>query len=121
MVVNFLIFFLAYLAILSLLGGILWIYDKEKLYKILLFIDKYSIFRVFDTSKFREKDSDNKTDMSVETALKILGFKEMPKTQQEVRKRFNQLIKANHPDKGGSDYLSDMITKAKDKIIKLVK
>jgi len=54
--------------------------------------------------------------MSRAEALDILGLSGSP-TAEEIRQAYNRLIKKNHPDQGGSDFLSAQINQAKDLLL----
>ena len=113
------IFFILYFSIIFAGGTILWFTNKNLLYKIINFINKYSIInpKLFGEKIGQKQEIDEVNTLSVSQSMKILGFKKKPKDIQEIKKKFNHLIKANHPDRGGSDYLSDQITKAKNTLI----
>ena len=52
--------------------------------------------------------------MGRKEALEILGLKENA-TEYEIKNSYKKLIMKNHPDSGGSSYLSQKITEAKRK------
>jgi biopolymer transport protein ExbB/TolQ len=71
-------------------------------------------------SKFKRKSSKKKTasiKISKEEAYKILGL-EKDASINEVKDRYKELIKYNHPDKGGSEYLASLINEAKNILTK---
>jgi hypothetical protein len=49
-------------------------------------------------------------------ALEILGLSDGA-TRDQILERYKQLIKSNHPDRGGSDYLASQINRAKDTLV----
>ena len=51
--------------------------------------------------------------MSVERALNVLGL-EPGASEDEIRAAHRRLMKKNHPDQGGSDFLARQINEAKD-------
>jgi DnaJ-class molecular chaperone len=50
----------------------------------------------------------------------ILGFDKIP-TEQELKKRFRELAKENHPDRGGDPVKFEEISKAHNDAMKLIK
>ena len=54
--------------------------------------------------------------MSDEEALSILGLQNGANSQQ-IKKAYYDLIKKFHPDKDGNNYLSNLITEAKNKLL----
>ncbi len=54
--------------------------------------------------------------MSDEEALSILGLQNGAKSQQ-IKKAYYDLMKKFHPDKDGNNYLSNLITEAKNKLL----
>jgi preprotein translocase subunit Sec63 len=55
--------------------------------------------------------------MTVQTAYNILGITKNT-SEADLIKRHRKLIMINHPDKGGSTYLTLRINEAKDFILK---
>ena len=51
--------------------------------------------------------------MDREEALEILGL-DRKATKEEIVERYNKLIKKNHPDLGGSEWITKRINKARD-------
>lgn len=51
--------------------------------------------------------------MGKEEALEILGL-DSNATKDEITERYNKLIKKNHPDLGGSEWITKRINKARD-------
>lgn len=62
----------------------------------------------------RTKDHKNK--MSKSQAYEILGL-DKTASHKEIKAKYRKLIKNNHPDIGGSKYLSSLINNAKDKLL----
>ncbi|KAF0974140.1 hypothetical protein FDP41_006750 [Naegleria fowleri] len=58
-------------------------------------------------------------EMSKKEALDILGFGKTVKhvTEEDVKKRHRKLMLLNHPDNGGSAYISSKINEAKDYLL----
>ena len=54
-------------------------------------------------------------------AYKILGFKTIPESEAEIKKRYRDLARKNHPDTGGSAALFIQINKAYDEALKIWK
>ena len=54
--------------------------------------------------------------MSKTQAYDILGLS-VGATKEEIKAKYRKLIKNNHPDAGGSKYLSSLINNAKDKLL----
>ena len=55
--------------------------------------------------------------MGRKEALEILGLKENA-TEYEIKNSYKKLIMKNHPDSGGSSYLSQKITEAKKVLLR---
>ena len=51
--------------------------------------------------------------MDKSEALEILGLEGKP-TKDEIIERYNKLIKKNHPDLGGSEWITKRLNKARD-------
>ena len=63
---------------------------------------------------FSNKDQSlNLKKMGKEEALEILGLDSIA-TKDEIIERYNKLIKKNHPDLGGSEWITKRINKARD-------
>jgi DnaJ-class molecular chaperone len=54
--------------------------------------------------------------MSEEEAYSILGL-EKGASKEDIKKSYYNLIKKFHPDKDGTNYLSNLITQAKNKLL----
>ena len=65
---------------------------------------------IFFSSKTQ---SGNFKRMDREEALEILGL-DRKATKEEIVERYNKLIKKNHPDLGGSEWITKRINKARD-------
>jgi hypothetical protein len=65
-------------------------------------------------SQASAKASQNK--ISKKKAYEILDL-DKNATPEQIRAKYRKLIKSNHPDMGGSKYLSSLINNAKDKLL----
>ena len=61
----------------------------------------------------KKTESVNFKKMDREEALEILGL-DKKATKDEIIERYNKLIKKNHPDLGGSEWITKRINKARD-------
>ena len=61
----------------------------------------------------KKTESVNFNKMDREEALEILGL-DRKATKDEIIERYNKLIKKNHPDLGGSEWITKRINKARD-------
>jgi len=61
----------------------------------------------------KKSQSVNFKNMDRAEALEILGLDGKP-TKDEIIERYNKLIKKNHPDLGGSEWITKRINKARD-------
>ena len=52
--------------------------------------------------------------MTPKEALQILNLKETNLSQAKLKEQHRKLMMANHPDKGGSSYLANKVSEAKD-------
>lgn len=59
----------------------------------------------------------NQTTMSVSNALEIMDL-EPPYSEEELIKKYHELMKQNHPDKGGSKFIAKQINLAKEVLLK---
>jgi fatty-acid desaturase len=56
--------------------------------------------------------------MDLQTAAEIIGVDLSNTSREEIMHNYKKLMKRNHPDNGGSNYLAEQINIAKDIIIK---
>ena len=63
------------------------------------------------------KNKKNEIYLDKNEALDILGL-DFNATKDDIIAAHKKLIEKNHPDKGGSDYLSAKINKARDVLLK---
>lgn len=61
----------------------------------------------------KKTQSVNFKKMDKSEALEILGLEGKP-TKDEIIERYNKLIKKNHPDLGGSEWITKRLNKARD-------
>ena len=113
--INYLISIAAFIAgIVLLFRGIyhisgpllltsLWILRAKRIYD-LFFKDRNNFI---NNAKVTSKDE----------AYKILGL-DFDATKDDIISAHKELIRKNHPDKGGSDYLSSKINEARDILLK---
>lgn len=113
--INYLISIVAFIAgIILLFRGIyhisgpllltsLWILRAKRIYD--LFFKNRNNFN--NNAKVTNKDE----------AYKILGL-DFDATKDDIISAHKELIRKNHPDKGGSDYLSSKINEARDILLK---
>lgn len=74
--------------------------------------------RIYDLFfKDRNNFINNVKVTSKEEAYKILGL-DFDATKDDIISAHKELIRKNHPDKGGSDYLSSKINEARDILLK---
>jgi DnaJ-domain-containing protein 1 len=61
----------------------------------------------------KKTESVNLKKMDRDEALEILGL-DRKATKDEIIERYNKLIKKNHPDLGGSEWITKRINKARE-------
>ena len=61
----------------------------------------------------KKAQSVNSKKMDIDEAFEILGL-DKKATKDEIIERYNKLIKKNHPDLGGSEWITKRINKARD-------
>ncbi len=78
-----------------------------------LFFKWLPILKILKNIFFKKNYSDNFNNMSRKEAYDILGLKP-DATKNDIIKRYNLLIKKNHPDVEGSEWISKKLNKARD-------
>ena len=74
-----------------------------------------NIFKYFSALKGQRNQS-RRNKISKSQAYEILGL-DKTASEKEIKAKYRKLIKNNHPDSGGSKYLSSLINNAKDKLL----
>ena len=82
------------------------------LYKWRFLINFFARLFIFN-KKNQNKYSEN---MKRKEALEILGF-ENEVSKEEIMKKYQELIKINHPDKGGSEWITKRLNKARETLL----
>ena len=78
------------------------------------FKSKKNLWFIF---KNRNNFNNNAKVTSKDEAYKILGL-DFDATKDDIISAHKELIRKNHPDKGGSDYLSSKVNEARDILLK---
>ena len=79
----------------------------------ILFFKWLPILKVLKSIFLRKNYSDNFNNMTRKEAYDILGLKPNA-TRNDIVKRYNLLIKKNHPDVDGSEWISKKLNKARE-------
>ena len=79
----------------------------------ILFFKWLPILKVLKSIFLRSSYSVNLNNMTRKEAFDILGLKPNA-TKNDIIKRYNLLIKKNHPDVNGSEWISKKLNKARD-------
>ena len=79
----------------------------------ILFFKWLPILKVLKSIFLRSNHSDKFNNMTKKEAYDILGLKPNA-TKNDIIKRYNLLIKKNHPDVDGSEWISKKLNKARD-------
>jgi len=78
----------------------------------------FNILNLLINQSFQNSQSSSSSgSMTEEEALSILGL-EKGTSDEEIKKSYYNLMKKFHPDKDGNNYLSNLITEAKNKLLK---
>lgn len=78
----------------------------------------FNILNLLINQSFQNSQSSSSSSlMTEEEALSILGL-EKGADDEEIKKSYYNLMKKFHPDKDGNNYLSNLITEAKNKLLK---
>ena len=76
----------------------------------------FNILNVIISQNKQSTSSTDKSQMTDEEALSILGLKKGA-SDEDIKKSYYDLMKKFHPDKDGNNYLSNLITEAKNKLL----
>ena len=77
----------------------------------------FNILNILINQSFQSSQSSSSSgSMTEEEALSILGLKKGA-NDEEIKKSYYNLMKKFHPDKDGNNYLSNLITEAKNKLL----
>jgi hypothetical protein len=80
------------------------------------FLDRIRFIQKLWSRMSGNKQKATTSNLSIEEACEILGV-EINCTEEEVKAAYHKLIKQNHPDQGGSEYLATKINQARDKLL----
>ena len=85
---------------------------------LIIFFFKWRPFLIFIRNTFFQKRKKHKVQnlMTKEEALDILGLKK-GSSKEEILKSYHSLMKKNHPDHGGSDWITARLNKAKETLL----
>ena len=73
-------------------------------------------YKLFVTNIFLQEKNNPSKSLKKEDAYEILGLKQNA-SKNEILKRYQELIKKNHPDKGGAEWITKQINKARDTLL----
>jgi len=76
----------------------------------------FGILNVVMNQSYQHSQNTSSSQMSEEEALSILGLKKGA-SSDEIKKSYYDLMKKFHPDKDGNNYLSNLISEAKNKLL----
>lgn len=86
--------------------------------RLLMLLPFYNVWQRHRQSRqHSQSGSSGDGPMTREQALEILGLKEGA-SRDEIIEAHRRLMKKNHPDQGGSDYLARTLNQAKDILLK---
>ena len=95
--------------------------SKNEVDKLLLELKQndpkgFNILNIVINQSFQNTSGGKSSSMTEEEALSILGLKKGA-SNEEIKKSYYELMKKFHPDKDGNNYLSNLITEAKNKLL----
>ena len=76
----------------------------------------FGILNVVINQSYQHSQNTSSSQMSEEEALSILGLQKGA-SSEEIKKSYYDLMKKFHPDKDGNNYLSNLISEAKNKLL----
>ena len=76
----------------------------------------FGILNVVINQSYQQSQSTSSSQMNEEEALSILGL-EKGASNEEIKKSYFDLMKKFHPDKDGNNYLANLISEAKNKLL----
>ena len=76
----------------------------------------YNILNIVINQSFQNTSGNQSSSMTEDEAISILGLKKGA-SNEEIKKSYYELMKKFHPDKDGNNYLSNLITEAKNKLL----
>lgn len=76
----------------------------------------FGILNVVINQSYQHSQNTSSSQMSEEEALSILGLQKGA-SSDEIKKSYYDLMKKFHPDKDGNNYLSNLISEAKNKLL----
>ena len=94
-------------AVITAIPGVLLIFYRWQF--IISLISKFLIFKQSKRGNFKKT-------MTRKEALEILGLKDEA-TKREILDSYNNLIKKNHPDLGGSDWITKRLNQARETLL----
>jgi hypothetical protein len=95
--------------------------SKPEVYKLLSELKVndprgFGILNVVMNQSYQHSQNTSSSQMSEEEALSILGLQKGA-SSDEIKKSYYDLMKKFHPDKDGNNYLSNLISEAKNKLL----
>ena len=85
---------------------------------VFLILYRWRFFINFIIQTFIKKQKNTKFSKKIEEqeAFEILGLKRGA-SRKEILDKYQELMKKNHPDKGGSDWITKKLNKARDTLL----